>query len=294
MQPSLADEAVLTPEQLAEAFGAFSSTAQALERSYANLGQQVARLRRELDQERDLRQRREALAEVSALLAHEIRNPLASVELFAGLLAGSVCEGEQKEWVRQVQAGLRLVSATVNNILEYHGNGALALQPVELNAVLRATESFLLPLSERAGMRWQAQLAAGELRVRADRQRLEQVFLNLALNAFRFAAEGGVLRVRSWGEERKAVIVFEDAGPGFASEVRTRLFEPGATSRSGGTGLGLAVAKRIIEQHGGAISASRAPTRGAAFELRLPLMEATTGCAIPVMTEVVRAMGATA
>lgn len=287
-------DAVLTPEQLAQAFGAFSSTAQALERSYLALGQELARLRRELDEERDLRRRREALAEVSALLAHEIRNPLGSVELFAGLLAGSACNEPEKGWIAQMQAGLRLVSATLNNILEFHGkdNGSPAFQPVELNGILRSMESFLAPLADRAGMRWLPQLAPGGLRVRGDRQQLEQVFLNLALNAFRFAAEGGVLWVRSSRQEDSAIIAFEDAGPGISTEVLARLFQPGATTRSGGTGLGLAVVRRIAEQHGGTISVFNLPDGGATFELRVPLIEAAAGCVIPASPEM--AMGASA
>ena len=288
------NETALGPEQLAEAFGAFSSAAQALERSYVGLGKEVARLRRELDKERDLRQRREALAEVSALLAHEIRNPLGSVELFAGLLAGAVATESERGWVMQMQAGLRLVSATVNNILEFHGTGALELQPVELNSVLRSTELFLRPLAAQTGVLWLAQLAAGGLRTHGDQRRLEQVFLNLALNAFRFASEGGVLRVESWLENSQAVIVFGDRGPGIAAEINGRLFSPGATTRSGGTGLGLAVAKRIVEQHSGTIMVRSAPGQGTEFRLCFPLIPAAAGCVVPAPQSDGKALGATA
>ncbi len=294
MQAAAVNEAALGPEQLAEAFGAFSSAAQALERSYLGLGQEVARLRRELDQERDLRRRREALAEVSALLAHEIRNPLGSVELFAGLLAGAISAQPERNWVTQMEAGLRLVSATVNNILEFHSSDLPAFQPVELNGIVRALESFLQPLAARAGMRWLQQLAGNPLRVQGDRQRLEQVFLNLALNAFRFAAEGGILRVRSREEHGSAVLIFEDEGPGIAPAVLSKLFEPGVSTRSGGTGLGLAVAKRIVEQHGGTISVASADGLGTVFHLRFPLMEVAEGCTVAALPVEARAMGATA
>jgi len=113
MQATIASEAALNPEHLAQAFGAFSSAAEALERSYFGLGQEVNRLRRELEQERDLRRRREALAEVSAILAHEIRNPLGSLELFTGLLVTSELPEKEKHWVQQLQSGIRIVSATI-------------------------------------------------------------------------------------------------------------------------------------------------------------------------------------
>src|SRR3982751_4639497 len=117
---AMPQEFALNQEQLAEAFGAFSSAAQVLERSYFGLGQEVNRLRCELEQERDLRRRREALAEVSAILAHEIRNPLGSMELFTGLLAASELPDRERQWVEQIHSGIRIISATANNILEFY------------------------------------------------------------------------------------------------------------------------------------------------------------------------------
>jgi len=269
----------LEPEALAEAFGAFSTAAQTLERSYVSLEKQVGRLRAELEQERDLRRRREALAQISALLAHEIRNPLGSLELFAGLLAGSALGEQEKEWVEQIQAGLRILSATVNNILEFHSQRPLQLAPVELNAALHSVEALLAPLAGQAQMRWVRGGCGQPLSVRADRHRLQQVFLNLALNALRFAAQGGILRVSAFRHGETAVITFEDQGPGIAAEAFEKIFDPGAGTRSAGVGLGLAVSKRIVEQHGGRISARSVPGQGACFELRFPLAEQCGGAA---------------
>lgn len=274
MQATIASEAALNPEHLTQAFGAFSSAAEALERSYFGLGQEVNRLRRELEQERDLRRRREALAEVSAILAHEIRNPLGSLELFTGLLVTSELPEKEKHWVQQLQSGIRIVSATVNNILEFHGTGDLTLQPTELNSVFRSIEALLAPVAERAKVRWETSLNAGELLIAADRQRLEQVFLNLALNVFRFAAKGGVLRIRTGRNDKSALAWFEDEGPGIPVDVLGKIFQPGVTTRAGGTGLGLAVAKRIVELHGGRIEVGSAPGRGTTFSLQLPLIDA--------------------
>jgi len=244
MQATIAPEAPLNQEQLAQAFGAFSSAAEVLERSYFGLGQEVTRLRRELEQERDLRRRREALAEVSAILAHEIRNPLGSLELFTGLLVDSELPEREKQWVQQIQSGIRIVSATVNNILEFHGGGELTLQPTDLHSILGSVQALLAPAAERVAVRWETELHAAELWVPADRQRLEQVFLNLALNVFRFAAQGGILRIRTGRRHKWAMAWFEDEGPGIAPEILAKIFQSGATTRSGGTGLGLAVAKR--------------------------------------------------
>ena len=256
---------------LVGAFAAFSSAAESLERSYMGLGQEVCRLRKELELERDLRRRREALAEISALLAHEIRNPLGSLELFAGLLAGSPLSEQERGWVEQIQSGLRILSATVNNILEYHSQRPLELALTELNEVLDSIVALLVPVADRAGVRCVTQTPREPLWVRADRRRLEQVFLNLSLNAFRFAAQGGVLEIRAVRRGQNTRIAFSDRGPGIAADVLERIFDPGVSTGAGGAGLGLAVVKRIVEQHGGRISINSQPGRGSCFELQFPL-----------------------
>jgi len=257
----------LEQQSLVEAFDAFSSSARTLQQSYLALGREVSRLRGELAQERELRRRREALAEISSLLAHEIRNPLGGLELFAGLLADCGLPEEQKGWIEQIQSGLRILSATVNNILEFHSDRPLMLQPTDLNHAIAALEGLLHPVAERAQVRWISQLAAEPLWIHADRHRLDQAFMNLALNAFRFAAEGGILRVETRHKGKEVLVCFEDRGPGIAPELWPKLFDPGVTTRAGGAGLGLAVARRVMQQHGGTIRVASAPGQGTRFEL---------------------------
>ena len=278
---AMPQEFALNQEQLAEAFGAFSSAAQVLERSYFGLGQEVNRLRCELEQERDLRRRREALAEVSAILAHEIRNPLGSMELFTGLLAGSELPDRERQWVDQIHSGIRIISATANNILEFYSGGQLRREAAEVHSILRSAQALLAPVADRAGVRWECEFSSDELWIAADRRKFEQVFLNLALNVFRFAAQGEILRVTTGRENDGAVVRFEDHGPGIAPEILSRLFQPGATTRAGGTGLGLAVEKRSVELHHGTIEVASTMGHGTTFRLRLPLIKAAAGQAIP-------------
>jgi signal transduction histidine kinase len=255
---------------LADAFSAFSEAARSLERSYYSLGEEVRRLRSELEQERELRLRREALAQMAALVAHEVRNPLGSIELFADLLASSELSGEQREWVEQVQSGLRILSASVNNVLEFHSPSSSKLAPTDVPALLHSLEKFLRPLTARSGIDFVVEIGGGPLPLVADQQRLTQAFLNIALNAVRFAADGGVLHVVAFREDQAVVIQFKDCGPGISERLREKIFEPGVTTRSGGPGLGMAVAKRIVEQHRGTIRVANAPGRGTIFQIRLP------------------------
>jgi two-component system sensor histidine kinase FlrB len=281
----------LEEESLAEAFAAFTQAAASLERSYTQLQTEVGRLRHELEetnrdlasslrenqrlqQEHEMLRRRQALAELSATLAHEIRNPLGSLELFAGLLAESDLAAEEHQWVEHLQVGLRTLAATVNNVLHFHTQPHPALAPADLGQLLRSLTQFLQPMAQRAKVHLELALAPEGMLVAADRHRLEQVLLNLALNSFQFMPSGGVLRIAghsvSRDGEKKIWIEIADTGPGIAPENRQRIFEPGFSTRAGSPGLGLAVCKTIMEQHGGSIRVASQPGRGSSFTLEFP------------------------
>ena len=229
---------------------------------------------RRLEQEQEQMRCRHALAEMSAVLAHEIRNPLGSLELFAGLLAGSELAGEQREWVEHMQAGLRTLAATMNNVLHFHSGAQPEMAPLDLGQWLRSLHHFLRPLAQQAKVHLELVQGLDGVMVAADRHRLEQVLLNLALNAFRFMPGGGVLRIsgqrRGKAAGASAEIEVADTGPGIAPENLARVFEAGFTTRPGSPGLGLAVCQTIMQQHGGTITATSRPGRGTKFRLEFP------------------------
>jgi two-component system sensor histidine kinase FlrB len=226
---------------------------------------------KKLEQEREQLRRQQALVEMSALLAHEIRNPLGSLELFAGLLAESDLEGENQRWIEHIQAGLRMLSATVNNVLHLHNTPLPERMEMDAGELLDWAYEFLLPLANQAGVELQVINGLRGVVIRADRHRLEQVLLNLAVNSFRFMASGGWLSIR--GEDRGSEgieIVVEDTGPGISQEDLPRIFQAGFSTRAGSCGLGLAVCHKILEQHGGTVGAESRPGCGARFRLHLP------------------------
>jgi two-component system, sensor histidine kinase FlrB len=239
---------------------------------------------KKLEHDREHLRRQQALVEMSALLAHEIRNPLGSLELFAGLLAEANLEAESHSWIEHVQAGLRTLSATVNNVLHLHNTPQPELAPTDAGQLLDWAYNFLLPLAKQARVEMQIINGLNGITIHADRHRLEQVLLNLALNAFRFMPGGGWLSIRGVDcasacseEENEGVeIVVRDTGPGIAPDDLPRIFEAGFSTRDGSSGLGLAVCHRILEQHGGSIAVESRPGCGATFRLRLP-RNRTTG-----------------
>jgi two-component system sensor histidine kinase FlrB len=239
---------------------------------------------KKLERDRDELRRRQALVEMSALLAHEIRNPLGSLELFAGLLAETNLGAESERWIEHIQAGLRTLSATVNNVLQLH-HPPQPERPgtfTDAGELLDWAHDFLLPLAKQARVEMQVINGLHGTTMPADRHRLEQVLLNLALNAFRFMPGGGWLSIRG---QNCAVspdstdnlagggceIVVRDTGPGIAPTDLPRIFDAGFSTRAGSSGLGLAVCRRIVEEHGGSITVESRPGYGATFRVRLPL-----------------------
>jgi two-component system, sensor histidine kinase FlrB len=226
---------------------------------------------KKLERDREHLRRQQALVEMSALLAHEIRNPLGSLELFAGLLAEANLQGESRRWIEHVQAGLRTLSATVNNVLHLHNTPRPELSPIDAGQLIDWAYGFLLPLAKQARVELQVINDLNGVTIHADRHRLEQVLLNLALNAFRFMPGGGWLSIRGVDRTSEGVeIALHDTGPGIAPDDLPRIFEAGFSTRAGSSGLGLAVCHRILDQHGGSISVESRHGYGATFRLHLP------------------------
>jgi len=228
--------------------------------------------------EREKSRRNEALAEIATVLAHEIRNPLGSLELFAGLLADTTAiSSEAGQWIGQIQAGLRTLAATVNNVLQFHSQPSPELIPTHLDRLLRESVDFLGPLARQRGMQVKLVNRAGKVLLHADPHCLQQVFLNLSLNAFRAMSPGSSLTINvAWAlpsDVSQVQVDFEDQGCGISPELAEKIFDPGFTTHSGSSGLGLAVCKKVIEQHGGSIRVYSAPRLGTTFSLILPAAE---------------------
>ncbi len=225
--------------------------------------------------EQEKSRRNQSLAEIATVLAHEIRNPLGSLELFAGLLADTTAiTSEASQWVGQIQAGLRTLAATVNNVLQFHSQPCPEPIPTHLDRLLRETLDFLGPLARQRGMQVRLDNRAGKALLHADPHRLQQVFLNLALNAFRAMSPGSSLMVNVVRalpiDSSQVQIDFEDQGIGISDEHLEKIFEPGFTTHPGSSGLGLAVCKKVIEQHNGTIRVQSAARLGTTFSIILP------------------------
>jgi two-component system sensor histidine kinase FlrB len=226
---------------------------------------------RNAEQEREAARRAATLTEISTILAHEIRNPLASLELFAGLISED--RGENPQWIAHLRAGIRMLSGTVNNVLNMNGEGSTRFADLDLVACIRAGVEFVQPIAEQAGVVLAFSAAEEVVSIRGNEDGIRQILLNLVCNAIRHTAVAGRVDVSLTRCEREggiALIEVRDTGCGIPEEQIGRLFEAGFSGSGETPGLGLAVCRRLIAQHGGAIRVSSRLNQGSIFQLEIP------------------------
>ena len=212
--------------------------------------------------ERRLRQS-EKMAEVGRLatgLAHEIGAPLHVIRGRADLVSRSDPGPEGRERnLRIIVQQIDRISLIVRNLMDYARRREPRRIDVDLVRVARGVVDFVEPEAERAGVRLSLEAPDGAVPLSADPDLLHQVILNLVLNALHAVeetGEGGRVRVKALRAGGDAVLEVEDDGPGVPPELRDRVFDPFFTTKDGrrGTGLGLSVARGIVEDHGGRIA----------------------------------------
>ena len=216
------------------------------------------------------------LETVAAGLAHEIRNPLSILNLNLGLLAEDLAglddnraSGRQKK-VDALRAEAKRLEGVLNDFLRYARGGALELGDVSLNDLVDEVLDFTGAEAAAHGIHVRRGLADGLPPIRADADRLKQAVLNVVLNAHEAMPDGGELMVETRPDDDGVSLAVTDTGKGIAPEDLSRVFEVYHSTKPGGTGLGLATTRRIIEGHGGTISVASDPGRGTRFVIRLP------------------------
>jgi signal transduction histidine kinase len=226
------------------------------------------------EREREAARNAVALAEVSTILAHEIRNPLASMELIAGLIADDPAQTPQ--WISHLRAGIRLLSGTVNNVLSIHSGGNPHLGPVNLTACVESGVNFVRPIAEQAGVMLNFVRSDDRLTIQSNENVLRQIILNLVCNAIRHTPAGGRIEVSMQRKSRqgtiRTIVKIEDTGCGIPTNIIDRIFETGFSASGDTPGLGLAVCKRLMDQHHGVIRVSSRVNRGSIFQLEFPTL----------------------
>lgn len=232
----------------------------------------------------------EHLAEIGSMtggLAHEIKNPLSTIGLNAQLLKeaiedSSIEDAEKQRLVRRIAALAReteRLRGILEDFLEYAGELRLSVSATSINQLVEELSDFMVPTAEGAGVRLRVETSPLSPRLEIDEYHMKQALLNLMLNAINAMEQQSagtkdlILRVATGEDEhghRCLRVHVTDTGPGIDEETRSKIFRPYFTTRSGGTGLGLPTARRIIEAHHGQLELHSEPGKGSDFVIVLP------------------------
>jgi signal transduction histidine kinase len=215
-----------------------------------------------------------ALGQMAAGLAHELRNPLAGVSGALEIVSSHAQPGTpQAEFAGIAHKELRRLDDLVNRFLAYARPHPPSLRMVDAGQVIGHVVALLGPELERQGISIDVDRGSNWPAVRVDPEQIQQVLLNVLLNAFQASPQGATVRIRGRTEPRFLLIEVADEGSGIAEEHLARVFDPFFTTKQHGTGLGLAVSARIVIAHDGNIDARRNPERGTTISIRLPLSD---------------------
>ena len=239
-------------------------TAQKLSKVYAQLQASFEQLRRA--------DRLSALGELSAGLAHEIRNPLGSVEGAVQILRRpELPTGTRDEFGDLAQKEVNRLKGLLTNFLDFARPQVprrVSTDPLQL---LESVKKLAAETARMSGAQVRIESSDHVREVLVDPEQMKQVLLNLVINAVQAMQTGGQVILRTVGRPDSVVLEVEDEGVGIPPEDLERVFNPFVTTRPDGTGLGLSIAYQIVNQHGGHIAARRNPERGMTFAVTLPL-----------------------
>ena len=236
------------------------------------LARALGETHRRLVEEQARRQKAERMAtlgRIATSLAHEIRNPAASIRLHADLLA----QGSNPAKTDSLQ----LIRSEVDRINDLVNQWLFVVRPAppqtkehDLDALTDGIAKSLSANLHHAGVTLTMRPPPAPLLVRCDHARIEQVVRNLLVNATQAMPEGGSIQLSFESHEGRASLIIEDSGPGFSERALRQFGEAFFSEREGGMGIGLTLAREVLEAHGGAIEASNAPQGGACVRISLP------------------------
>jgi signal transduction histidine kinase len=215
------------------------------------------------------------IGQLAASLAHEIKNPLAGISGAAQIIRDAMpADDPHQPIVTEILGQINRLDATVKDLLQYARPTPPRAQNVALDDIVERVLTVLQ--KEPAVQRVRIEHEPGEpgAIVFADEGQIEQLLLNLLLNAAQASDEGGAIQVAILAEGNTVKLIVRDEGAGMTPEVRERTFEPFFTTKARGTGLGLTICRRIVEVHGGEIEVASEPDAGTTVTVSLPTKDA--------------------
>ena len=245
----------------------------------------------QLEERERLRDRLAALGEMAAAIAHEVKNPLAGIEVMAGLLRRQVPDSpDAQSLLADIINEAKLANRIVHEVLEFVRPIRLQVERTSIAQVLHDAVVLAENKMDRGDVSMRVTIAKNVPPIQADPHQLCQVFTNLLINALEALDGKGEIAIAATGgvqeDDRGAVgeghatlptvvIDIEDDGPGVAPDVKDKIFNPVFTTKPQGSGLGLAIVRKIVDAHDGRIDLKTAPGQGTRFRVTLPVAAGT-------------------
>lgn len=243
-------------------------TRQKLEDVYRELSDNVERMKQA--------ERLSATGRLAASLAHEIRNPLASISGAAGILRRGAAPQEYiEDSLDIIQKESQRLNKLLTGFLNFAKPRSPRLQHMEPDAMLVSVASLASHAAQERSIAIRHEPLAHCPEIHCDPEQLRQVLLNLVLNAIEASPVQSSILLRTVVEDRRICMEVEDCGTGIPAEMAERIFDPFFTTKPKGTGLGLAISSSIISQHGGALTFHKNPRGGTTFRIELPFVQET-------------------
>jgi signal transduction histidine kinase len=268
-------------EELGRIIMAYSEVTEKLQQSHDQLHQTVLALQSELSEKNRLLERKNrlaALGEMAAGMAHEIRNPLGGIQLYASILAKDVCDRPASlSVVQKISGGVKRLESLVGQVLQFSREISASMTLMNLPDVIEQSIELAGPSLQERNVRCVVD-GPRPMHVTADPMLVGQVVLNLLLNAAEAMADAGhgvgTVTIRYSppppdSDAKRFHMVIRDSGPGIPPQILDRIFNPFFTTKDTGTGLGLAIVHRVVEAHDGTIIVTNAEGGGARFEIRV-------------------------
>ncbi len=226
---------------------------------------------RRLEEKVACQKRMAALGEMAASVAHEIRNPLGTIEGFASLLKRDLeTMPEHSRLATKIVEGVQNLNYVITSLLTYARPMSLSCEEFDAGRFISDLRDVLAPNAAGRGVAFAIETPSQSFMLRGDKRQLRQVLINLGLNAIEACAAGGHVHISASRGRTTAIFEVADDGCGISKADRQRLFDPFFTRKQGGTGLGLSLCHKIVLSHGGEIEVASEPNNKTVFKVLLP------------------------
>lgn len=214
-----------------------------------------------------------AIGQLAASLAHEIRNPLGSIEGAVDICERTTSDEKRREFLAIIKKETGRLTGLLTNLLDFARPRSLQMRQVQIDSVVGSVVKLVSHNAQQRGVLLTSEIPAGFTAVECDAQQITQALLNVTLNALQATPSGGAVSLAVSQDQSTVMISVRDTGKGIGEADLDKVFDPFFTTKEDGTGLGLAVSHQILVQHGGRVVAERNQGPGMTFTLAWPLRQ---------------------